>query len=59
MIQLAENKTTSEMSSRKITLLMNKRFKEKGRDLKISHMTTCRILNKNIGKLRKIQKFVP
>ena len=56
MIQLVENKITSEMSSRKITLLINKRFKEKGRDLKISHMAKCRILNKNIGKPRKIQK---
>ena len=56
MIQLAENKTTSEMSRRKITLLMNNRFKEKGRNLKISYMTTCRILNKNIGRTRKIQK---
>ena len=56
MIKLAENKTTSDMSNRKITLLMNKRFEEKGRNLKISHMTTCRILNKNIGKPRKIQK---
>ena len=56
MIKLAENKTTSDMSSRKITLLMNNRFKEKGKKLKISHMTTCRILNKNIGKPRKIQK---
>ena len=40
----------------KITLLMNIRFKEQGRNLKISHMTTRRILNKNIGKPRKIQK---
>ena len=56
MIKLAENKTTSDMSSRKITLLMNNRFKEKGINLKISHMTTCRILNRNIGKPRKIQK---
>ena len=56
MIKLAENKTTSDMSSRKITLLMNNRLKEKGKKLKISHMTTCRILNKNIGKPRKIQK---
>ena len=56
MIKLAENQTTSNMGSRKITLLMNKRFEEQGRDLKISHMTSCRILNKNLGKPRKIQK---
>ena len=34
MIKLAENKTTSDMSSRKIILLMNKR------NLKIRHMIT-------------------
>ena len=56
MIKLSGNQTTSNMGSRKITLLMNKRFEEQGRDLKISHMTSCRILNKNLGKPRKMQK---
>ena len=39
MIKLAENQTTSNMGSRKIAILMNKKFKDKGRDLTISHMT--------------------
>ena len=56
MIKLAENKTTSDMGSRKITMLMNKKFEKEGRNLTISHMTTCRILNKNMGKPRKIKK---
>ena len=56
MIKLAENQTTSNMGSRKIAILMNKKFKDEGRDLTISHMTSCRILNKNLGKPRKIKK---
>ena len=56
MIKLAENKTTSDMGSRKITLLMNKQLEKEGKNLRISHMTTCRILNKNMGKPRKIKK---
>ena len=53
MIKLAENRTISYMSSRKITLLMNKKFKKEARNLAISHMTTCRILNKSTGKPKK------
>ena len=56
MIKLAENRTTSDMGSRKITMLMNEKFKKEGRKLTISHMTTCRILNKNMGKPRKMKK---
>ena len=56
MIKLAENKTTSDMGTRKITMLMNEKFKNEGIKLTISHMTTCRILNKNMGKPRKIKK---
>ena len=55
MIKLAENKTTSDIGSRKITLLMNKIFDKEGRNLTKSHMTT-RFSNKNIGKPRKIKK---
>ena len=56
MIKLAENQTTSNMGSRKIAILMNKKFKDERRDLIISQMATWRILNKNIGKPRKIKK---
>ena len=56
MIKLAENRTTSDMDSRKITMLMNEKFKKEGRKLTINHMTTCRILNKNMGKPRKMKK---
>ena len=51
MIKLAENQTTSNMGTRKF-----KKFKEEGRKLTISHMTSSRILNKNLGKPRKIKK---
>jgi len=37
MIKLAENRTTSDMGSRKITMLMNEKFKKEGRKLTISH----------------------
>ena len=58
MIKLAENKTTSDMGSRKITLLMNKKLEKEGKNLRISHMTTCRILNKKNGKAKKNKKSV-
>ena len=45
------------MGTRKITMLMNEKFKKEGRDLKISHMISSRILNKNLGKPRKIKKI--
>jgi len=48
MIKLAENRTASDMGTRKITPLMNKKFKEEGRKLTINHMASCRILNKNL-----------
>ena len=57
MIKLAENQTTSNMGTRKLTMLMNKKFEEEGRKLTISHMTSSRILNKNLGKPRKIKKI--
>jgi len=37
-------------------IIMNEKFKKEGRKLTISHMTTCRIPNKNIGKPRKMKK---
>ena len=46
IISLAENKTTSSMSSNKIPNIINKKLKEDGTKLSITKMTVCRILNK-------------
>ena len=56
IIKLAENKTTSNMGSRKIASIMNKDFKKKGKSITISKNTVCRYLNKYLGKPRKIRK---
>ena len=56
IISLAENKTTSSMISNKISNLINKKLKEDGTNLSITKMTVCRILNKKLGKPRKIKR---
>ena len=56
IISLAENKTTSSMSSNKISNIINKKLKEDGTNLSITKMTVCRILNKELGKPRKIKR---
>ena len=56
IIALAENKTTSSMSSNKIANIINKKLKEDGLNLSITKMTVCRILNKELGKPRKIKR---
>ena len=57
IISLAENKTTSSMSSNKISNIINKKLKEDGTNLSITKMTVCRILNKELGKPMKIKRF--
>ena len=56
IIALAENKTTSSMSSNRITNIINKKLKEDGLNLSITKMTVCRILKQEYGKPRKIKK---
>ena len=56
IISLAENKTTSSMSSNKISNIINKKLKEDGTNLSITKMTVCRILNKELGNPRKIKR---
>ena len=44
------------MSSNKISNVINKKLKEDGTNLSITKMTVCRILNKELGKPRKIKR---
>ena len=44
------------MSSNKISNIINKKLKEDGTNLSITKMTICRILNKELGKPRKIKR---
>ena len=44
------------MSSNKISNIINKKLKEDGTNLSITKMTVCRILNKELGKPRKIKR---
>ena len=58
--QLAADKTTGEISSRKIASSINKEFeetnrKENGKILSITHPTICKYLNENMV-IRKIRK---
>ena len=58
--QLAADKTTGEISSRKIASSINKEFeetnrKENGKILSITHPTICKYLNENLV-IRKIRK---
>ena len=52
-VTLAENKTTSSMSSNKIANIINKKLKEDSFNLTITKMNGFRILNKEFGKPRK------
>lgn len=60
--ELAGNKTTSEMSSRKIASIINEKLKAKEiidknrKPVKISHVTACSYLNQILGRPRKIRK---
>ena len=60
--ELAENKTTSEMSSRKIASMINEDLKANNifdknkKPIKISHVTACSYLNQLLGRPRRIRK---
>ena len=62
IVEMAKDKTTSEMSSRKIANEINNKFEaegridSKGKQFKISKSTICKYLNKQLGKPRKLRK---
>ena len=57
IIKLAENKTTSEMSCRKIAAIMNKKFEEEGKNTRISRTTVAKYLKNHFGTPRKMKKI--
>ena len=56
IVSLAENKTTSSMSCRKIALMMNEDFKKENLNLKISKDSVNRYLKAALGRPRRIRK---
>ena len=62
IVEMAKDKPDSQFSSRYLARLFNKKLKKdhvkdsKGNPLKIGHITVNKILNKFIGKPRKIRK---
>ena len=56
IIKLAENKTTSEMSWRKISNIMNAKFKKEGKKTRISRTTVAEYLKNHFGTRRKMKK---
>ena len=60
--ELAENKTTSEKSSRKIASIINEDLKANNifdknkKPIKISQVTACSYLNQLLGRPRRIRK---
>ena len=56
IIKLAENKTTSEMSCRKIAPIMNKEFEKAGKKTRISRTTVAKYLKNHFGAPRKMKK---
>jgi len=62
IINLAKNKTTSQMSSKKIAAILNsvftkrKEFDKNGKQLSIHFNTICNYLRELYGKPRKIRK---
>ena len=62
IVEMAKDKTTSEMSSRKIANEINNKFEAEGRmnangkQFKIGKSTICKYLNKQLGKPRKLRK---
>ncbi len=58
IVEMAKDKTTSEMSSRKIANEINNKFEaegridSKGKQFKISKSTICKYLNEQLGKPR-------
>ena len=58
IIKLAENKTTSEMSCRKIASIMNKEFEKAGKTTRISRTTVAKYLKNHFGAPRKMKKVL-
>ena len=56
IIELAKDKTTSEMSSSAIRDLINNQLKKDKKDITITKMTVCRILKEKYGTPRKVKK---
>ena len=56
IIGLAKDKTTSTMSSARITKYINLMLQRDKMNMTISKATVCRILKKEYGKPRKIKK---
>ena len=56
IIKLAENKTTSKMSCRKISNIMNEKFKKEGKKTRISRTTVAKYLRNHFGTPRKMKK---
>ena len=54
IISLAKDKTTSTMSSSRITKFINLKLKRDKKNITISKATVCRILKEEYGKPRKI-----
>ena len=55
-MDLAKDQTTSDMSSARIASQINKDLEKDGKNITIHKATICRILNKELGKPRKIKK---
>ena len=56
IIKMAENQTTSNMGCRKIAAIMNKKFEEKGKKIRISRTTVAKYLKNYYGTPRKMKK---
>ena len=56
ILDLAKDQTTSDMSSARIASQINKDLEKDGKNITIHKATICRILNKELGKPRKIKK---
>ena len=56
VVELAENKTTSEMGSMRLTEIINEELKNEGKQKKVGKSTICVYLKNRNVKLRKIQK---
>ena len=55
-MDLAKDQTTSDMSSARIASPINKDLEKDGKNITIHKATICLILNKELGKPRKIKK---
>ena len=56
IINLAEDSTTSSMSSARIAAIINNKLSKDGIEMTIHKASICRILNKELGSPRKTQR---